>query len=398
MTRNEQRQQRLVAALASEGLDALVCTLPPNILLLTGYWPFLGPAIACVTRSGSLALLVPEDEREHVGPISGSVRAYAAASLKTLQTPLELLEGALVETLRNVGLPPKARLGTDSAARNVPAPYISVLSPGMAPAVLIRHGIPDAEIVSVSELLANERAVLVGPELEQLRVAVRLSEKAFVRGQSLLQPGLSEKAVAELFRSALTDAAASEKVERAGGDFWCRSGPNSAKASAAYQFSTHRAIADGDVVLIHCNSQVGGYWTDLTRTFYFGALESRWQEIYRAVFSARDAALGVIRAGARACDVDAAARKVIQAIGYGSQFKHSTGHGVGFSAADHTAKPRLHPASDDELVPGMVFNVEPAVYVDGQGGIRHCDMVLVGDHGPEILTPFISTVVALRVV
>ena len=92
-----------------------------------------------------------------------------------------------------------------------------------------------------------------------------------------------------------------------------------------------------------------------------------------------------------AADVDAAARDVLKMRGFGPQFKHSTGHGVGFSAIDANAKPRLHPKSEDTLEAGMVFNVEPAIYFEGYGGMRHCDMVAVTDSGAEVLTPFQSS-------
>jgi Xaa-Pro aminopeptidase len=110
--------------------------------------------------------------------------------------------------------------------------------------------------------------------------------------------------------------------------------------------------------------------------------------MYEAVFAARDAALAAIAPGARAADVDAAARGVIASRGFGALFKHSTGHGVGFSAIDASAQPRLHPASPDVLLEGMVCNVEPAIYINGFGGLRHCDVVAVTDSGCEVLTPF----------
>lgn len=110
--------------------------------------------------------------------------------------------------------------------------------------------------------------------------------------------------------------------------------------------------------------------------------------MYEAVFAAREAALAAIRPGAKAADVDKAARDVLEARGFGSKFKHSTGHGVGFEAISAGAKPRLHPKSSDTLETGMVFNVEPAIYIEDYGGIRHCDMVAVTDTGAEVLTPF----------
>jgi len=110
--------------------------------------------------------------------------------------------------------------------------------------------------------------------------------------------------------------------------------------------------------------------------------------MYEAVFSAREAALAAIRPGVKAAAVDHAARAELENLGFGREFKHPTGHGVGFAAIDHNALPRLHPRSEDVLEAGMVFNVEPAIYIDGLGGLRHCDMVAVTDTGVEIVTTF----------
>jgi Xaa-Pro aminopeptidase len=141
---------------------------------------------------------------------------------------------------------------------------------------------------------------------------------------------------------------------------------------------------------MHANSCANGYWTDITRTYTLGEPDDRKQQLYSAIFEARDGALNAIRPGVCARDVDAAARDSLARSGYAQEFKHSTGHGVGFSAISANALPRLHPASDDVLEVGMVFNVEPAVYFEGYGGIRHCDMVAVGPDGAEVLTDFQS--------
>jgi Xaa-Pro aminopeptidase/Xaa-Pro dipeptidase len=135
---------------------------------------------------------------------------------------------------------------------------------------------------------------------------------------------------------------------------------------------------------------VGGYWTDITRTYVMGEHTDRHQEMFRAVLEARDAALAAIRPGVKASAVDAAAREVIEKHGFRDRFKHQTGHGVGFGAIDPHALPRIHPKSDDVLETGMVFNIEPAIYREGFGGVRQCEMVAVTDSGAELLTPFHS--------
>jgi Xaa-Pro dipeptidase len=169
------------------------------------------------------------------------------------------------------------------------------------------------------------------------------------------------------------------------------SGPDSALAYGSYARSRAREIGPCDPVLTHCNSYADGYWTDITRTFIAGGPDARQREMYDAIFSARLAALDAIRPGARGADVDRAAREELTNRGFGSAFKHATGHGVGFAAIDHNARPRLHPASDDRLESGMVFNVEPGLYFEGYGGMRHCDMIALTADGAELLTPFLQS-------
>lgn len=171
---------------------------------------------------------------------------------------------------------------------------------------------------------------------------------------------------------------------------YCMSGPDAYEAFAAYQRSRSRGIEKGDLVLLHCNSCVDGFWTDITRTFVVGEADARQRKIFDAIFAAREAALKAIRPGASGAQVDAAAREVMRDHGFEKAFKHPTGHGVGFVAIDHNARPRIHPVSEDVLEVGMVFNVEPGIYIKGVGGARHCDMVVVTDNGYELLTDFLS--------
>jgi Xaa-Pro aminopeptidase len=107
-----------------------------------------------------------------------------------------------------------------------------------------------------------------------------------------------------------------------------------------------------------------------------------------AIEEARHAALNAIHPGVLAKRIDEAARSIMKSHGFGSAFKHATGHGVGFAAANANALPRIHPLSPDVLEPGMSFNIEPAAYFDGYGGMRHCDVVAVTSAGAAVLTGF----------
>jgi Xaa-Pro aminopeptidase len=212
----------------------------------------------------------------------------------------------------------------------------------------------------------------------------------------MLRTGLTEVEAAALFRTPLsTHGTGRDNVRRADGFVWCMAGPNAARAHAAFACSSDRPLRQGDFILVHCNSYADGFWTDVTRTYFLGPPTERQRRLYEAVLAARAAALAAIRPGVRGAEVDRAARAVLEEWGHGKEFKHSTGHGVGFAAIDHNARPRLHPVSDDLLRPGMTFNVEPAVYFDGYGGLRHCDVVAVTASGVEVLTPFHSTLAEL---
>ncbi|HWH71864.1 MAG TPA: M24 family metallopeptidase, partial [Candidatus Sulfotelmatobacter sp.] len=226
-------------------------------------------------------------------------------------------------------------------------------------------------------------------ELERVRAACRIGREAFEEGAKLLQVGMTEPEAANAFRAPLSaHGKGLRSITRADGAVWCMSGPNSAQAYAAYARTRARSLGLGDFAMLHCNSYADGYWTDITRTYCFGDLEERQQAMYEAVLAARRTVLETIRPGLTGAEVDHAAREVLAERGFGKEFKHPTGHGVGFAAISHNAQPRLHPASPDVLETGMVFNVEPAIYIEAYGGLRHCDMVAVTKTGAELLTPF----------
>jgi Xaa-Pro aminopeptidase len=158
--------------------------------------------------------------------------------------------------------------------------------------------------------------------------------------------------------------------------------------AVAIAAASRKPLQVGEPVLVHCNSYADGYWTDLTRTYVLGEPDERLSHIFDAILAARSAALNAIRPGIAASEVDKAARSALADAGYGNAFRHPTGHGVGFSAINHDEWPRIHPCSDRMLEEGMVFNVEPGIYISGYGGIRDCNMVAVTGDGHELLTPF----------
>ncbi len=378
MPRDAERIERLQDALCEAGLDALACGLPANVLLCTGYYPVVGTSFAIVTREGQCFLYAPEDERElaecRCGERTFLYHPEDVWSLRRLIGATCPLEGKVV--------------GVECGEVYEPASYAAMH--------LFRTAVPEllegAVLRPAGELLARVKAVLTPIEIDRVRRACRIAQCAFERGAGRMAPGLRESEAAEAFRGPLvTVGCGFEGVSRAEGFVACMSGPHSAEAWGAYARSRAREIELAEFALIQCNSHADGYWTDITRTWCIGPAGERQRQMYDAVFEAREAALHAIRPGRPARQVDSAARDVLSARGFGCEFTHATGHGVGFAAINHEAHPVIGPKSEDVLETGMVFNVEPAIYIEGYGGLRHCDMVAVTETGAELLTPFQSS-------
>lgn len=387
--KNPERVDRIRNALREHKLDQVVCALPMNVLLLSGYWPVVGTGVAIASADGTIRLLIPEDEEDFAKRgWANEIRTFKPGSLRELITAAEAIRTPLRELAESFCEEP-VRVGFEAQETSEPASYAAIhLYMGT-----MRHLLEDtfniAVLAPADAVLADLRARKTEFEIGRTRTACQIARRAFQHGFEQIKVGMTEVEAAAAFREPLSTSLVDfPNVGRADGFSWCMSGANSALASGAYARSRGKRIESGDLVLVHCNSYADGYWTDITRTYSLGKLDERGERMYDAVLAARQAALSAIHPGAKAADVDMAARDVLEARGFGPQFKHSTGHGVGFSAISANSVPRLHPKSEDMLEIGMVFNVEPAIYIDGYGGIRHCDMVTVTKAGAELLTPF----------
>lgn len=376
------RHDLIRAQLHKAQLDVLVCALPANVVMLSGYWPVVGAGASVAFADGRVGLVVPEDESELTqSGWADEIRTFRPSSLDRLGSAADAIREPLSQL---VGSSPR-RIGFEGRETSEPAPYSAMHLYLGSMADLLRHCFPEADLVPADQILAELRARKSQVEIDRLRNACQIAGRAFAHGAASVRAGASEFEVADAFRDLLNEGWG---AHRAGGFVWCMSGANSALASGAYARSRSTRLSRGDLVLVHCNSYSDGYWTDITRTYCIGGPDERQRAIFDAVLRAREAALNVIRPGTAAADVDRAAREVLRERGFGDAFKHSAGHGVGFGAIDPSARPRLHPKSPDLLEPGMVFNLEPAAYFDGYGGVRHCDTVAVTDSGCELLTPF----------
>jgi Xaa-Pro aminopeptidase len=381
-----ERTDRIQNALREYGIDLLVCALPSNVLMMSGYWPVVGTGVALAFSGGPISLLIPEDEADLTASgWADEVHTFKPASLQSVNTPADSIRTQLADLAGDR----RWRIGYEGGASSEPASYAAMYLYGGRMASLLATCSPGSVPIPADDMLTELRARKTKTEIERISTACDIARDAFSSVIGSMLPGNNEIDIANIVRDGLSKGLARfPGVRRADGFAWCMSGPNSALASAAYARSGRREIENGDLVLVHCNSCADGYWTDITRTFFAGEPDARAKAIFEAVSAARESALETIRPGVRAAAVDEAARRTMQQYGFAAAFKHSTGHGVGFGAISAEARPRLHPASPDILEPGMIFNVEPAAYFEGYGGVRHCDVVAVTEQGCDLLTPF----------
>jgi Xaa-Pro aminopeptidase len=242
-----------------------------------------------------------------------------------------------------------------------------------------------AELVPRRGLVEELRAVKDDAELEAVRRAAALTSDAYARFAEERFAGRTERELAwrldELFHELGAEAPAFETI--------VASGPNSARPHAR---PSDRKVGAGETIVVDAGVRLDGYCSDCTRTFATGSLPEQLQEAYPVCLEAQLAGLEAVRAGATGVAVDAAARRVIDEAGFGEAFGHGLGHGVGLDV--HEA-PRLAKESGDTLAAANVVTVEPGIYLEGLGGIRIEDLVIVGEDGPEITTGFTKDLVSV---
>jgi len=243
-------------------------------------------------------------------------------------------------------------------------------------------GISADAAVNVGRDLLSVRAIKTPDEIDAIRRAVLLSEQALQRTLDAVEIGMTENQIAAHLSSELT-AAGSEG--HAFGPL-VLTGPNSA---LPHGNTGNRALAADEFLLIDFGGTQDGYPADITRTRVIGQPTADMKAIYDAVEAANAAARAIAAPGVTCGAVDQAARAVIEAAGYGDYFIHRTGHGLGLETHE---LPNIAPGDETVLEPGMVFTIEPGIYVPGLGGVRiEDDMVVHADH-VESLTQFSRSV------
>ncbi len=352
------RHEKLLAAMHAAGLDSLAIVPGPNLQYLLGLTIHSSErlAIAFFGQNGSVRIVLPALERPRAeGETRVPARFYPWSDA-------EGYGGVLKQCLSEGGL--GEHLGVEYTNMRV----LELRAIEAAAQV---------EVVDATPLLGDLRMVKDDDELRAMRAAVDVVEAALGKAIATIRPGVTEREVAAVLDHAMQAAGSEPSFTTI-----VASGPNSANP---HHTASDRRIEHGDLVIIDAGARCDGYCSDITRTVAVGELGEKGRAIYDLVLQANRAGAAAVRPGCSGAQIDAAARQVIEAGGYGPQFLHRTGHGLGIEIHE---PPYLHSGEPAPLRQGTTFTVEPGIYVSGVGGVRIEDNVVVMAHGGECLTTF----------
>lgn len=239
----------------------------------------------------------------------------------------------------------------------------------------LKKNVNTVEWLESDDLIKPLRMIKTADEIARIQEACKLADACISHVQRMLAPGVTEYEIGldiEFFFRKHGAKIAFEPI--------VASGPNSAKPHAR---PSDRPLEKGDFVTLDLGANLDHYCSDITRTFVIGKASDRHKEVYNQVLKAETECCDLCLAGKTGVEVDQHARTVLDEKGLASYFGHGLGHGLGRDVHDFGS---LSPRSTDTLAPGMVFTVEPGVYIEGFGGVRIEDDVVVTDGAPLILT------------
>ena len=345
-----QRRQTVAADLAARKLDAFLVSFSANLRYLSGF-----------TGSNGSLLVLPDRAFFFTDP------RYEIQSAQEVSCNVKIAKGPLVEDIvKTIARSRLHRIGYEPA--RMTCDWLDSL----------RSKLPaGASLEPVNGWIEQLRMVKSPAELERIRRSVETNSLAFEQAVKQIRPRTTEKDLAAELEYRMRRLGA----EKPAFETIVASGERGALPHAQ---PTGARLEPNSLVVVDMGAVQDGYSSDMTRMLFLGSPSRKVRNTYRAVLEAQEAAIHAVRSGASTAHVDRQARKVLDAQGLGRAFVHSTGHGLGLEIHE---PPRIGKKDKGRLETGMAITIEPGVYLEGFGGIRIEDTLVVTANGYEILTP-----------
>ena len=351
----KKRQEKLSRLIKQSGFDAVVINPSPNLIYLTGMHFHLSerPVVCIFTADHPPVLILPELEAAKTINLGFDLRTF------TYSEDVSKWQNAFSSAVRAIELQ-TGSIGVDDRGLR------------MLELRLLQSALPNSTFDDAESIFADIRMCKDDIEVSAIQEAVNMAQEAMNLLLREIKTGMTEKEIAS--RLVLHSFKLGSGTELPFMPI-VASGPNSANPHA---MPTDRKIQYGDMLVIDWGVNVDGYLSDLTRTFAIGEATPQQIEIYDIVHQANQAAFSVAKPGITAGEVDKAARDVIEIAGFGEYFTHRTGHGLGMQSHE---PPYMRMGNDVVLEPGMVFTIEPGIYIPEKDGVRIEDDVIVTENG-----------------
>lgn len=343
------RIDKIINSFKREGIDALLVTKPANVRYLSGL------------QGGEASLYLTRGKRFLITDFRYALQANKETKgfeIKLVNSSAFELVGELAKELKT------KRLGFEYK-------YLTY-----GEHAEIKSQLSNADFLPTFGTVEEFRQIKDSYEIRFIRRAITILKKAHHYFKSILKPGITENDLAAEMEHFIKSISG----ERSSFEIIVASGSNSALPHAK---PGRRKIQSNDIVLLDLGVNYKGYNSDLTRIFFLGKITAKSKKIYNVVKEAQRRCLKAIRPGIKISKIDKIGRDFIYKSGFGDYFGHAIGHGIGLEV--HEEPPISH-KNHAILKPGMVFTIEPAIYLPNWGGIRIEDMILVSRNGCEILT------------
>lgn len=346
------RIEKLRERMKESGLRQLLVTDTPSIYYLTGKWIEAGERllVLLIKETGKPCLYINE-----LFPVK-ETEDLDFVWLKDTSDAISILAEGLLKN---------ETLGID---KNWPSGFL----------IRLMNTLKSSDFVNSSLILDEIRSMKDQEEIRFMRAASRINDDAMMMLIDAIDEEMSEKEMEDVLKEIYMNLGAD------GFSFTpiIAYGKNGADP---HHENSQRILHEGDSIILDIGCRKDHYCADMTRTVFFGEAGHKAREVYEAVLEANNRAIEMVKPGMKFSDIDRAAREVIEEKGYGPYFTHRTGHSIGIEVHETGD---VSSANDDILKPGMIFSVEPGIYLEGELGVRIEDLILVTEDGYENLNRY----------